>query len=205
MDGPKVRKAPVVWWAGGLLLGLTLVLAITVKKPLGVSTQFVVAESVAMREMGGKYAEFATNHPVIGDKKQATTQAAATQQAATTQVGKTVPNKKYGKLGYSFWLVVGMIGGAFLAAVFSGRWRLSVSTVWWAASGRGAFSRLLFGFVGGVLILLGARLAHGCTSGQLASGWAQLSLSAGPFTVALFAFGMLAARIFYPKVPEIER
>ena len=63
----------------------------------------------------------------------------------------------------------------------------------------------MLGFVGGVFILLGARLAHGCTSGQFASGWAQLSLAAVPFTVGLFGFGMLTARIFYPKVPGIER
>ena len=59
--------------------------------------------------------------------------------------------------------------------------------------------------IGGVFILLGARLAHGCTSGQFASGWAQLSLSVVPFTITMFLFGMIAARIFYPTVPEIER
>ncbi|MEN6308552.1 MAG: YeeE/YedE thiosulfate transporter family protein, partial [Anaerohalosphaeraceae bacterium] len=64
--------------------------------------------------------------------------------------------------------------------------------------------RFLVGFIAGILILLGARLAHGCTSGQFASGWAQLSLSAVPFTITLFAFGMLAARIVFPKTPDIE-
>ena len=190
MEEPIVRKPPLVWWAGGLLLGLTQVLAVSVKKPLGVSTQFVVAESVAMRQMKGKYAEYATSHPLIGDK---------------TEGDKPVPNKKYAKFGYGWWLVVGLLGGAFLASVLTGRWRLSVTTAWWRANNRGALSRLVVGLVGGFLVLLGARLAHGCTSGQFASGWAQLSLSAVPFTVTLFGFGMLTARLFYGKAPSIER
>jgi len=190
MDEPKVRKPPLVWWAGGLLLALTQLLAIGLKKPLGVSTQFVVGSSVAMRKLGGKYADYAKAHPLIGDK---------------TKDGKVVENKKYGRLGYGWWLDIGLIGGAFLAAVATRRWRLSVTTAWWRANNRGVFSRLVIGFVGGFLLLLGARLAHGCTSGQFASGWAQLSLSVAPFTVTMFAFAMVTARLFYAKSPEIER
>ena len=190
MEEPVVRKAPLVWWAGGLLLGLTQVIAIALVKPLGVSTQFVVAESVALRKLGGPYADYATSHPLIGGKETG---------------GKVVPNKKYAKFGYGWWLVAGLIAGAFLAALATKRWRLRVTTVWWRVSGRGVFGRLVVGMIGGVFILLGARLAHGCTSGQFASGWAQLSLSVVPFTITMFLFGMIAARIFYPTVPEIER
>ena len=177
MEQPMVRKAPLVWWAGGLLLGLTQVLAIAVKEPLGVSTQFVVADTVAIQKVRPDYVK---DHMLIG-------------------------SEKYQKLGYGWWLVVGLVAGAFLAAVFTGRWRLRVTTAWWQAGGGGVLGRLVTGLVGGFLILVGARLAHGCTSGQFASGWAQLSLSAVPFTVAMFAMGMLTARIAYPKAPSIER
>ncbi len=176
-DEPTVRPAPLVWWAGGLLLGLTQVLAIAAKKPLGVSTQFVVAEGVALHEHAPEYAK---DHPLIG-------------------------KPKYKEFGYGWWLDVGLVGGAFLAALFAGRWRPKITTAWWRANNRGAFTRLLAGFAGGFLILLGARLAHGCTSGQFASGWAQLSVSAVPFTVTLFGFGVLTAWLFHRKSPTIER
>ena len=64
---------------------------------------------------------------------------------------------------------------------------------------------MIAGFIGGFLILLGARMAHGCTSGQFASGWAQLSLSVVPFTITLFGFGMLTALLVYRKTPDIEK
>ena len=177
MAEDTVRKAPLVWWVGGLLLGLTQLLAITAKGPLGVSTQFVVADSKALHAVAPDYAD---DHGLIS-------------------------KEKYTKFGYGWWLDVGIVCGALVAAVMSRRWKLSTTTVWWRAShGANVGKRLLCGLVGGFLILLGARFAHGCTSGQFASGWAQLSLSVVPFTVVMFGFGMLAARLVHPQTPRIE-
>jgi hypothetical protein len=53
-----------------------------------------------------------------------------------------------------------------------------------------------------VILLFGARLAYGCVTGQFISSWTQLSLSAIPFTVTLFGFGMLIAYLVYPKKPN---
>ena len=178
MAEQKVRKAPLVWWLGGALLGLTQVLAVGVKKPLGVSTQFVVIESVGLHKAAPEYAG---QHKLISDKK-------------------------YRGVGYGWWLDIGIVAGALAAAVVTGRWKLRTTTVWWQAShSRRVGRRLLTASIGGFLILLGARLAHGCTSGQFASGWAQLSLSVVPFTVAQFGVGMLTARLMYPKTPAVER
>ena len=77
--------------------------------------------------------------------------------------------------------------------------------VWWRVNHGGAsWKRLAAAFAGGFLILLGARFAHGCTSGQFASGWAQLSVAALPFTVALFGAAMLTARFVYRRTPKIQ-
>jgi hypothetical protein len=177
MSQQSVRKAPLSWWLGGLLLGLTQMLAVGVKKPLGVSTQFVVADSLAIHQIAPEYA---SSHDVIG-------------------------KEKYQTLGYGWWLDVGLILGAAGAALACRRWRVQVNPVWSRVNGHGVLKRLIVGFVGGFLILLGARFAHGCTSGQFASGWAQLSLSVLPFTATMFGFGLLAAWLMYPKAPEIER
>lgn len=188
MEELSVRKSPLPWWLGGLLLGLTQVLAVAIDKPLGVSTQFVTVDAQIIRQVDPNYV---AGHALIGEKTDAKT-------------GKVTPNSTYGKLGKGFWLDVGLLAGALLAAIIAGVWRLRSSSVWWQANHRSTALRLLVGFVGGFLILLGARLAHGCTSGQFASGWAQLSLSAIPFTVTLFLFGMLTALLVYRKAPKID-
>ena len=178
MAGNVVGKAPLPWWAAGLLLGLVQVLAVGLQKPLGVSTQFVVVDAKAVNAVAPDYA---AGHELIS-------------------------KEKYQKFGYGWWLVVGLVAGALVAAVLSGRWKLSNTTVWWRASyGDSVMARLITGFLGGFLILLGSRLAHGCTSGQFASGWAQLSVSVVPFTVTLFGFGMLTALLVYRKSPQIQK
>lgn len=178
MENLKVQKAPLPWWIGGLVLGLVQILAVTLTKPLGVSTQFVVLDSMAIHNVAPEYAR---NHPLLSQEK-------------------------YQKLGYGFWLDIGLIAGALLSAIVVGRWKIRSTTVWWDANrGRTVAGRFFAGFIGGLFILLGARLAHGCTSGAFASGWAQLSLSAIPITITLFAFGMFTAWLVYPKQPDIEK
>jgi len=178
MDDLTVRKAVLPWWAAGLLLGLVQVLAVGVKEPLGVSTQFVVADAKVLEKTAPEYV---ANHPLLKEEKAR-------------------------KIGYGWWLDIGLIAGAFAAAVVTRRWKLQATTVWWRTNyGSSTGKRLLTGFLGGILILLGARFAHGCTSGQFASGWAQLSISAIPFTITLFGFGMLTAKLVYPKEPTIEK
>ena len=177
MAEPIVRRAPLVWWVGGILLGMTQLIAVAARKPLGVSTQFVVADTLILQEIAPDYV---ASHPLIN-------------------------STKYTAVGGSWWLDAGLIVGALLAALLTGGWAFRVVPAWARANGHGPFRRLLFGFVGGILILAGARLAHGCTSGQFASGWAQLSLSVVPFTITMFAFGILTAWLVYRKVPTIEK
>jgi hypothetical protein len=178
MEDLLVRKPPLPWWAAGIILGLVQVLAVGLVKPLGVSTQFVVADAKIISAVDSKYAK---EHPLIN-------------------------TEKYQKFGYGWWLDVGILAGAFIAAILIRRWKVQKTTVWWQANyGNSVMKRLIAGFIGGFLILLGARFAHGCTSGQFASGWAQLSLSVVPFTITMFSFGMLTAYFVYPRVPKITK
>ena len=52
-------------------------------------------------------------------------------------------------------------------------------------------------FLGGCLIIFGARLAGGCTSGHIISGITQLSLSGMVFGASVFASGILTARVLH--------
>jgi uncharacterized membrane protein YedE/YeeE len=171
-----VRKSPLTWWSAGILLGLIQVLAIGLTKPLGVSTEFVAANAKLIKAVDEDYVK---EHPLISEEK-------------------------YQKFGYGWWFNLGIITGAFLAATIIRRWKIQKTTIWWRTNhGTSVAKRFIAGFIGGFLILLGARFAHGCTSGQFASGWAQLSLSVLPFTITMFGFGMLTAYIAYPKSPNI--
>ena len=128
MEDLTVRKSPLPWWAAGIFLGLVQVLAIGLVKPLGVSTQFVVADAKIIKAVNSEYAQ---NHPLIS-------------------------KDKYQKFGYGWWLDVGLIVGAFLAAVLIRRWKIEKTTVWWRINqGSSIAKRLIAGFVGGFLILLG--------------------------------------------------
>jgi len=64
-----------------------------------------------------------------------------------------------------------------------------------ARRGRADWRRSL----GGFLILFGARLAGGCTSGHMLSGIAQLALSGFLFGAAAFATGVLTASLLLKR------
>ncbi len=51
--------------------------------------------------------------------------------------------------------------------------------------------------IGGVLIMYGARMAGGCTSGHGISGSLQLALSSWVFFLTLFAFGLIKALVLF--------
>jgi hypothetical protein len=50
-------------------------------------------------------------------------------------------------------------------------------------------------FFGGFILLLGARLADGCTTGHGISGMAQLAVSSTIAVAAMFAGGILTAML----------
>ncbi|HEY9856300.1 MAG TPA: YeeE/YedE thiosulfate transporter family protein [Stenomitos sp.] len=91
------------------------------------------------------------------------------------------------------FLVVGLLVGAFVAARL-GRSRVSeVELV--HANETGVSRRYLNAFLGGFLLLFGARLAGGCTSGHVISGISQLSLSGFVFAAGVFATGIVTAKL----------
>lgn len=90
-------------------------------------------------------------------------------------------------------LVVGLLIGGFVAARLAGSHTPPVERV--HATETSSTRRYADAFLGGFLILFGARLAGGCTSGHIISGITQLALSSLLFTAMVFAGGMLTARL----------
>jgi hypothetical protein len=54
-------------------------------------------------------------------------------------------------------------------------------------------------FFAGLLVLFGARLAGGCTSGHMMSGMMQTSLSGYLFAISAFAVAVPAAVLIYRR------
>lgn len=96
-------------------------------------------------------------------------------------------------------LVAGIATGAFISASLSGTRRSAPSPVWARALGtKSTAARFALAFLGGFILLFGARLADGCTSGHGISGIAQLAVSGFIAVGAMFAGGIATAMLLKP-------
>lgn len=104
-----------------------------------------------------------------------------------------------GKLGVGWetMLALGAFLGGALAAWITRKPSLNVPSVWAERFGADRWKRYLVAFVGGFIMLFGARLAGGCTSGHMISGISQLALSSFVFAVTIFLMGVLTAKLLY--------
>ena len=91
-------------------------------------------------------------------------------------------------------MVIGIALGAFLSMRASGARRQAISPVWQRAVGVESLSaRAPMAFVGGFIMVLGARIADGCTTGHGLSGIAQLAVGSTVAVAAMFAGAMATA------------
>lgn len=102
-------------------------------------------------------------------------------------------------IDWEVMLVVGAIGGAFLAAwqggELTGQW---LSPMWEARFGKDSYAmRTVVALLGGVLMAFGARLAGGCTSGHGISGALQLSVGSWIALICFFAGGITTAMLMF--------
>ena len=164
---------PIIpWWAGGLTIGVVLILAVALVQPIGVSTQYVMLDGVLL-------------HKVLPD--------VASQSAylAETAEGWTLAT-------YEFFFVIGIPIGAFLASLATKRFSTRLVPVEWARRfGPIPGRRLVWSFIGGFILLFGARFGGGCTSGHMISGVSQLAVSSLIFSAALFVSAIVTARWLY--------
>lgn len=100
-------------------------------------------------------------------------------------------------IGWETMLVLGAFLGGALAAWLTRKPSLEVPSLWVQRFGADWRKRYLVAFVGGFIMLFGARLAGGCTSGHMISGVSQLALSSFIFAVTIFLTGMLTAKALY--------
>jgi hypothetical protein len=181
------------WKVSGVALAMAFLLAVLLVKPIGVSTQFVILDGIVWDAI--------SDDVVVKDE--------------TTKTGYSSPNPylnksggKYAKnvanpMNYSFIFVLAMVIGGFVASKMqeekTNKEDFISPPVWRSKFGDTAFKRYVVAFIGGFLVLFGARLAGGCTSGHMMSGMMQTSLSGYLFAVGAFVAAIPTAIIMYKE------
>ena len=158
----------------GALIGVLSILTFSLAdKPIGISTGIAQAAG-------------ACAVPVMGAEGVA---------ANTYWAKKAVPAWDYGSL-----FVVGSFLGALIRSLMSRSFKVeTVPTVWRDRFGPSVAKRLTAAFLGGVVIIFGARLADGCTSGHGISGSLQLAVSSWTFFLVMFASGIATAFVIFRR------
>lgn len=177
-----------LWIKKALALGGVFFLAALLVKPIGVSTQFSV--------MSGIF-HSALNENVITENEERSTgyeSANAYYDKNGGQLAKAIKNP----WNYDFVFVLAIPVGAYLAyAANDKRKRLQMSDVGQIPdvpdSRQGFWRKYMPAFLGGFIILFGARMADGCTSGHMMSGMMQGSVSGYIFAASAFAVAIPAA------------
>lgn len=102
------------------------------------------------------------------------------------------------KIDWEAMLLLGIVGGAGLAAVSGGEFKaVLVPPLWAEQFGASPAVRLGAAFVGGIIMAFGARLAGGCTSGHGISGALQLSVGSWIALATFFIGGVATAALMY--------
>ena len=103
-------------------------------------------------------------------------------------------------LDWQFMLVLGIFLGALAGSLGDRSFKLeSVPPSWSERFGPSVGKRPLAAVLGGMVAMLGARLADGCPSGHGLSGMMQLSVSAFVALAFFFGVGVLVARVVYGR------
>ena len=145
----------------------------SVDKPLGITTAFEYSGALALKAVAPDIVE-------------------------TNSYFKE-PEKKP-KIDWEWMLVLGVFVGAYISSKLSGDRGggfESVPSLWRRRFGPSASKRFLGAFLGGALIMFGARLAQGCTSGHGISGALQLAVSSWIFVPVFVVTAAAAAFALY--------
>ena len=98
-------------------------------------------------------------------------------------------------IDWEWMLVLGVFIGALISSLLSSdRGSAVVPPLWRWRFGDSALTRLAVAFGAGALMMFGARLAQGCTSGHGISGTLQLAVSSWIFITC--AFGVATATVW---------
>jgi len=99
------------------------------------------------------------------------------------------------------WEVL-FLTGAFVSGIVISLFRKEfkitfIHSNWEKYKGKSVSKRLIWSFIGGFILIIGARMAGGCTSGHVLSGGMQLAVSSLVFAVFVFGGLLITGKYFY--------
>ena len=119
----------------------------------------------------------------------------------------TTSNDYFSKIkGPGQWELIFLAGSFFSGFVLSLIRRdfklILIHQNWKKHKGNSSYKRIIWAFTGGFLIIIGSRMAGGCTSGHIISGGMQLAASSLLFAFFVFTGLLVTGRLFYRTVKE---
>jgi hypothetical protein len=104
------------------------------------------------------------------------------------------------KVDWQFMLIIGIFIGALISSLSDRSFKIEkIPPIWLERFGSSTAKRAAAAFAGGIIAMIGARLADGCPSGHGLSGMMQLSMSGFAALAFFFIAGVITAAIFYRK------
>lgn len=113
-------------------------------------------------------------------------------------------NGYFGKIATpGHWELVFLFGALLAGLVFSPLSKefkiTAIHRRWEHYKGKSVSKRLVTAFIGGFILIFGARMAGGCTSGHILSGGMQLAVSSLVFGIFVFAGLLITGKLFYKR------
>jgi uncharacterized membrane protein YedE/YeeE len=99
---------------------------------------------------------------------------------------------------WELFFLIGAFLGALLGAIVFKHFKVqAVPSLWGELKGSSRNKRLFWAFVGGFILIMGARLADGCTSGHILSGGMEMAVSSLVFAFFVLMSLLITAKLFY--------
>ncbi|MGB5156798.1 YeeE/YedE thiosulfate transporter family protein [Desulfobacterium sp. N47] len=176
-----MKKAGDGGWSpylAGALLGILAIVSVFATTKLLGKTNYLGASTTFVRAAGLIENTILPDHVALND------------YFAETKV----------KIDWQFMLVIGIFLGAFISSIMDKSFKIeSVPPIWKEHFGPSTGKRAVGAFLGGIVAMVGARMADGCPSGHGLSGMMQLSVSSLVALAMFFGVGVLVAGIFYSR------
>lgn len=164
------------WIKKAMVLGLSFFLAVLIIKPIGVSTQFSVLSGIIHNTFDS---ELITENPQAESGYESTN---AYYNKSGGSIAKNIKNP----INYGFIFVLAIPLGAYAAFKLTNNGKVNDKKTNILTVEKGFIQKYTASFVSGFLLIFGARMAGGCTSGHMMSGIMQGSVSGFIFAGAVF-------------------
>lgn len=181
------------WIKGAMILGLSFFIAIFLVKPIGVSTQFSVLSGIIHSTIDSDV--------IVEDSNRESGYASsnAYYDKSEGKLAKAIKNP----INYDFIFVLSIPIGGLLGYMLSKNKRKNgeedasrdIEYCTLDDNKKGFLGKYVPSFIGGFILLYGARMADGCTSGHMISRMMQGSVSGYVFAAAVFATAIPTAII----------